>query len=114
MMSLISELKRRNVFRVAWLYVLSSWLVAQLAAMGFAGGELDWVYRFCCALLIICFPLLLVFSWIYEITPEGIRKEYEVARAHSITLRTGRRLALASRVVLVVAAAVQIGRWLLV
>lgn len=113
-MSLISELKRRNVFRAAWLYILSSWLIAQLSAVLFAGGEFDWAYRFICGLLIICFPLLLVFSWIYEITPEGLRKEYEVAREHSVTRRTGRRISKVSNIVLVVAALLQISRWLLV
>ena len=82
--------------------------------MLFAGGELDWVYRFTCGLLIICFPLLLVFSWIYEITPEGLRKEFEVAREHSVTRRTGRRISKAANIILVVATLLQISRWLLV
>jgi len=112
-MSLISELRRRNVFRAALLYVVSSWFIAQLTSLAFSGGELAWVHRFTCGLLVICFPLLMVFSYIYEITPQGIRKEYEVAREHSITRRTGRRITRLTKWVFIIALGLQISRWLL-
>lgn len=92
-MPLISELRRRNIFRVALLYGVLGWLLLDLCALcvnhlGLAG----WVLRFLAAMLIICFPLALVFSWIYEITPEGLRRETEIEPEASITAITGRRV----------------------
>ena len=113
-MALISELKRRNIFRVAVLYLLVAWLLLQcigilIAAVG-SGG---WVYRFLFGLTIICFPLTLIFSYLYEITPEGLRKEHEVQREHSITTQTARKINMAIIIVLGLAVALEIGRWLL-
>ena len=73
-MTLISELKRRNIFRVAVLYIVAGWLLLQLADVMFSAMDAGWVYRFLFGILIICFPLILVFSYIFEITPEGLKK----------------------------------------
>ena len=113
-MSLISELKRRNIFRVAVLYVLAAWLLLQFTDILVAAiGSGDWVYRFEFGLLVICFPLTLIFSYLYEITPEGLRKEHEVQREHSITTQTARKINMAIIIVLGLAVALEIGRWLL-
>lgn len=96
-MGVFSELRRRNIFRVALLYVLAAWLLLELLALGADyGGMPGWIYRFSFAMVIIGFPLALVFSWLYEITPEGLRREYEVEREKSITRQTGRRLLIAA------------------
>ena len=78
-MSLIAEFKRRNIFRVAILYLVSGWLLLQIVDQllsVFGGG--DWIYRFVFGMELICFPLLLIFSYLFEITPHGIRKEQSV------------------------------------
>ena len=92
-MSLFFELKRRNVFRVALLYLVASWLIIQVADVGISLLGLPlWTGRLVFLLLAIGFPLVMVFSWAYEITPEGLRKEKEVERNESITADTARKL----------------------
>jgi TolB-like protein len=92
-MGLISELRRRNVFRMAVLYVVAAWLVAQVAGVLIDLGALPasagpWVV----ILLVIGFPIALVFSWVFEITPEGLAREKDVPEGVSITHVTGRRM----------------------
>ena len=112
-MSLISELRRRNIFRVAVLYVLAAWLLLQcIDVLVVALGSGGWIYRFAFGLLVICFPLTLIFSYLYEITPEGLRKEHEVERERSITTQTGRKMNKAIVMLLGLALALAIGRWL--
>lgn len=92
-MSLYAELKRRNVLRMAGLYLVGSWLVVQVAATLLPVFEAPgWVMRVLVALLAIGFVAALVFSWVYELTPEGIKRESEVAADASITRHTGRRM----------------------
>jgi TolB-like protein len=90
---LISELKRRNVFRMAVLYLISAWLVMQVAEViiGLAGLP-DWSGKLVLAVLAIGFPIALVISWFYEITPEGLALEKDVPEGQSITRATGRRM----------------------
>lgn len=112
-MALIFELKRRNIFRVAVLYLLVAWLLLQCTGILVAAvGSGGWVYRFLFGLMVICFPLTLIFSYLYEITPEGLRKEYEVERERSITTQTGRKMNKAIVMLLGLALALAIGRWL--
>jgi adenylate cyclase len=92
-MSFITELKRRNVARVALLYLVASWLIIQIADVGISMLGLPiWSGRLVFLLLAIGFPLVLLFSWAYEITPEGLRKDDEVDRNQSITDNTARKL----------------------
>ena len=91
--SVIAELKRRNVVRVAVLYGLVAWLLLQVAEVLF--GVLDlpgWAGKFVFGLLVLGFPLVLIFSWVYELTPEGLKKQHEVDREPSITRETGRKI----------------------
>jgi len=72
-MGLMSELMRRNVFRMAVLYVISAWLVMQVAEVLIGLGALpestgQWIL----GLLAIGFAIALIFSWLFEITPEGL------------------------------------------
>ena len=91
--SVVAELKRRNVVRVAVLYGLAAWLILQVAdVLVPALGLPDWVMRFVALLLILGFPLVLIFSWVYELTPEGLKKQHEVDLNQSITHETGRKI----------------------
>lgn len=92
-MTLFSELRRRNLFRVVLLYLTAGWLLLEISSMLVDYADLPaWVLRFFFALLIIAFPLALGISWFYEITPEGLRRESSVDPADSIARQTGARL----------------------
>jgi TolB-like protein/Flp pilus assembly protein TadD len=92
-MSLYDELKRRNVVKVAVLYVVASWLILQVADVLFDAMELPAVWvRLVVAMLILGFPLALVFSWVYEMTPDGLKREKDVDRSPSSTSDTGRKI----------------------
>ena len=92
-MSLIAELKRRNVFRAAIAYLALAWLLIEVAGTLFPGfGIPDWAFRFVVIVLALGFVPVLIFSWAYEITPEGIKRETEVVRDESVTHLTAKRL----------------------
>ena len=92
-MGLFSEFKRRNVHRMAVLYVVTSWLIMQAAEVVITLASLpEWAGRLTLILLAIGFPIALIFSWFYEITPEGLSLEKEIRPGQSITHKTGRRL----------------------
>jgi TolB-like protein len=92
-MSFFSELKRRNVFRVAIAYVIAAWLVLQVSEFVLeAIGAPDWVLKSLLFLAVLGLPFVLLFSWAYELTPEGIKKEQDVDRSASITQNTGKKL----------------------
>jgi len=100
-MSVFVELKRRNVFRVALLYIVAAWLILQLVDVLFAQlGVPGWAFRLVFALLLICFPAVLAFSWVCEITPEGIKREQLIETEDSITSRTGRKITLITLVLM--------------
>src|SRR6476646_6127687 len=88
------ELKRRNVYKVAVAYAVVGWLLVQVATQVFPFFEIpNWAVRLVVLVLILGFPVALVLSWAFEITPEGIKRESEVAHGKSITRTTGRRIA---------------------
>jgi len=92
-MRLVSELRRRNVLRMVVLYAVAAWLIMQVAGVLIDLGNLpDWIGPATLGLLAIGFPISLIFSWFYEITPEGISLEKDIDPAESITHVTGRRL----------------------
>jgi len=92
-MRLISELRRRNVLRMAVLYAVAAWLIMQVAEVLITLAQLPhWIGPTIIWLLAIGFPIALIFSWFYEITPKGISLEKDVDRSDSITHVTGRRL----------------------
>jgi len=81
MQKLINELKRRNVFRVALLYAVSGWLLLQFADVLVGLLSLpEWSLRLVLMLLVIGFPLVVIFSFVFEITPEGIKRESQIDR----------------------------------
>jgi len=92
-MSFFAELKRRNVFRVGIAYAVISWVLAQVAEFAFENfGAPDWVLKTVVVLLLLGFPLALLFAWAFEMTPEGVKREKDVDRTQSITGKTGRKL----------------------
>jgi TolB-like protein len=101
-MSILGELKRRNVTRVALLYVVAAWLVLQVADVSISLLSLpEWVGKVVFLLLALGFPFALIFSWAYELTPEGLRRESEIDRSRSITHVTGRRINILTAVLLI-------------
>lgn len=91
--NLIEELKRRNVFKVATAYAIAGWLIIQIVAtvspqLGFP----EWVPSFFTVLVLIGFPLSIIFAWAFELTPEGLKKSQEVDITESVTSRTGKKL----------------------
>ena len=92
-MSLFTELKRRNVIRVATAYVIAAWIIVQVVETIFpAFGFGDTAIRLLVIVLAIAFIPTLVFSWVFEFTPEGLKREVDVAREESITRFTGKKL----------------------
>ena len=92
-MSLFAELKRRNVFKVATAYVVVGWLLTEIATTLLPTfGAPDWVAKVVIFVFALGFIPVLVFSWAFELTPEGIKREKDVDRGESITSETGRKL----------------------
>jgi TolB-like protein/Tfp pilus assembly protein PilF len=92
-MGLVSELRRRNVLRMAVLYAVAAWLIMQVAEVLMTLATLpEWTGPVILVLLAVGFPIALIFSWFYELTPEGISLEKDVAPGESITHVTSRRM----------------------
>ena len=90
-MTIIRELQRRNVIRMAGLYLVGAWLLVQVA-----GTVLPWfavsasVLRGLVLVLAIGFVPALVFAWVFELTPDGIKRDAQVDATHSIAPQTAR------------------------
>ena len=70
-----TELKRRNVYKVAAAYAVVAWLLMQVASQIFPFFEIpNWVVRLVVLLLILGFPVVLIIAWAFEVTPEGIQR----------------------------------------
>jgi len=92
-MGLVSELRRRNVFRVAIAYVIIAWIILQVGDTLAPALRLDeWVNTALAFFLILGFPIAVFFAWAFELTPEGIKLEQHLDRSQSITHLTGRKL----------------------
>ena len=84
-MSLFGELKRRNVFRAGIAYVVVAWLVLQVVDVILNNIDAPaWVFFVTLMLLGAGFIIVLVFSWVFEMTSEGVKRESEVDRSQSI------------------------------
>ena len=105
-MSFFQELKRRNVFRVAIAYIIVSWLLLQVADTLAPALRLpEWFQSGVAFVLILGFPLAMIFAWAFELTPEGVKLEKQVDRTESITSQTGQKLNVTIITLLVVAVA---------
>ena len=113
-MSFFSELKRRNVFRVGVAYVVMAWLLIQVAEtifplFGFGATPA----RFVVIVLTVGFIPAVIFSWVYELTAEGLKKEKDIDRSQSIPHLTGRKVDFAIIGLLAIALMVIGGNWLM-
>lgn len=92
-MSLFDELKRRNVIRVGAMYAVIGWLILQVADVVLGNIVAPgWVFRAVLLLVILGFPVALLFAWAFELTPQGLKREKDVERSESATQQTARTL----------------------
>jgi len=92
-MSFIAELKRRNVIRAAGLYLVGAWLVVQVASTVLPMFDAPaWLPRSIVVILAIGFIPAMIFSWVFELTPDGIKRDAEVKPEESIAPQTARRM----------------------
>jgi len=92
-MSLFNELKRRNVFRVAIAYLVVGWLLVQVLGIATDSFEAPtWVMKLIITMIVIGFIPTVLFSWAFELTPEGIKRDKDVNRDDSITHNTAKKL----------------------
>ncbi len=103
-MSLFQELKRRNVIRVAALYLVSSWVLLQLTdVLSSLLNVPESAGSIVVLLLILGFVPVVIFAWVFEMTPEGLKREVDVDRFQSQTPETGKKINLVIIVLLVIA-----------
>src|SRR6266478_7069925 len=89
----LTELKRRNVIRMAGLYLVGAWLLVQVAGTVLPMfGAPDWLPRSVVILLAIGFLPALIFSWVFEMTPQGLKRDADVPPEESIAPQTARRM----------------------
>jgi zinc protease len=113
-MAVFTELRRRNVFKVALLYAVASWLVVWFVEALQANMTLPvWTETFALFMLAVGFPIALWFAWTYEITPVGLKKAVEVDQTQSIVYKTGQKLNAAVAVLLVLGILAVFGQRLL-
>ena len=92
-MSLFAELKRRNAVRVGIAYGVIGWVVAQIADFALnAFNAPPWALKAVVVVVLLGLPVVLVFAWAFELTPEGVKRERGVDRSQSITSQTGRKI----------------------
>src|SRR6476620_8698630 len=92
-MNFFTELKRRNVIRMAGLYLVGAWLLTQVASTVFPAFDVPgWALRALIIVLVIGFVPALIFAWVFELTPEGIKRDAEVKPEASIAPQTARRM----------------------
>jgi TolB-like protein len=92
-MSFFGELKRRNVVKVGAAYLIVAWLLIQVAATVLPTFDAPrWAVQTLTFVVILGFPVALVLAWVYELTPEGIKRTDDVPAAQSITPATGQKL----------------------
>src|SRR5215469_13776583 len=100
------QLKQRNVFRVALLYLVVCWLILEPVHVIFHMLDVPiWANRLVVMIMAVGFPAVAIFAWVYEMTPEGLKPTIEVPHGQSIRKLTGRRLDVAIIAVLAVALA---------
>lgn len=103
-MKLFEELKRRNVIKATMAYIVVSWVLIQVLTIILPVFQApDWVLKTLMILLAIGLPIWMTFSWVYEVTPEGIKKTADISTDDSITAVTNKRLNIIILIVLIIA-----------
>lgn len=106
-MRVFGELRRRNVCKVCVGYTILAWLLVKLFdSLSPALGTGDRAIQVFAMLLILGFPVIVLFAWAYEITPEGLKPTSQVEKTQSITRQTGRKLNYILMALLIIAAIV--------
>src|SRR5438067_3086497 len=101
----LSELKRRNVYKVAVAYAVVAWLLLQAASIFLPAFDAPpWVMKIFIIVIIFGFPVALIFLWAFEVTPEGIKLGSEIGGNKSMTRPTGRKIVAVTIALAVVAA----------
>ena len=114
-MKIIAELKRRNVFRATLAYAVFAWLLLQVVEFVLeVVGSPDWVLRVLVVLALAGLPAVAIFSWAFEITPEGVKREKDVDRSASQRPETGQRLNQITLVSVVMLVAFLVADWFFV
>ncbi len=109
MTSFVSELKRRNVLRVAAAYALVAWIIIEAGSVLLPTfGASETAFQNYVIVVVAGFLVSLVVAWVFEVTPEGLKLEKNVDRSKSVAPRTGRRLDLMIIGLLVVALAISV------
>ncbi len=105
-MAFIFELRRRNVIRVAVVYLVSAWLLLQLTdVLSSLLTVPDWTGSLVVLLLALGFLPVMIFAWAYELTPDGLKREKDIDRTRSVAVATGKRINTLIVVLLVLAIA---------
>ncbi len=92
-MSFFAELRRRNVIRMAGLYLVGAWLIVQVVSTVLPAFDLPaWVLRGVILLLAIGFVPALVIAWLFELTPEGLKRDSDVGPETSVAPKTARKM----------------------
>ena len=92
-MTFLAELRRRNVIRMAGLYLVGAWLIVQVSSTVLPMFDMPaWLPRSIVVLLIVGFVPTLVFAWVFELTPEGLKRDTQVTPDESIAPQTARHL----------------------
>lgn len=111
-MSLISELNRRNVFRVVTAYVIASWLLIQVAETIFPLFGFDNTpARIVVIILALGLIPTIILSWVYELTSTGLKRDNEIDRSRAIPQNSGRELNFAIIALLAIALVVIALNW---
>jgi len=96
MSSLFTELKRRNVFRVAAAYAVGGWILLQVSDALFPALNLpDWTTRLVAGLIVLGFPVAVVIAWMFEVTPDGVKRDTGAA---GVSKSSSKRLNIATLV----------------
>src|SRR5260370_39381356 len=108
--NILTELKRRNVYRAAVAYGVVAWFLTQLTTQVFPFFEIpNSAVRFVVIALAVGFPVAMILAWAFELTPEGIKRAEDVDLSKPITRRTSDKLLWITAVVAIVAAALFVG-----
>jgi TolB-like protein/tetratricopeptide (TPR) repeat protein len=93
MNKLLTELRRRNIFRIAGVYAVVGWVLMQVSGvLENALGLPSWFDTLVVSLLLIGFPVAMLLAWAFEMTPEGVKRTEAVDEEDSVTTKTGRKL----------------------
>ena len=104
MSTLFEKLRQRNVFRVAAAYAVLSWILLQVVALLTPALHLpDSLLTILSVILLLGLVPSLIFSWVYELTPDGLKKESEISHDPAFKQQTGQKLNVAVIIMLVMA-----------